>query len=73
MTVKNAEELKERIISAVSKSEGEIGIRDLYGTRFFCDIEISFDHRPAMLRTAWIIRSSEDFPRSTTSYTKTTL
>ncbi|MDX2076396.1 MAG: hypothetical protein SFZ02_08180 [bacterium] len=39
-----------------------------YGERYVIDFELTTSVGTAIIRTAWIIRFSEDFPRLTTCY-----
>lgn len=68
MTRADAGELKRLILASVPGTDCEVGAPDIYGERFLCDAEIRFRGRSATIRTAWIIRRSEDFPRLTTCF-----
>ena len=40
----------------------------VYGERYVIDFELTTDRGSATVRTAWMVRRSEDFPRLTTCY-----
>lgn len=39
-----------------------------YGNRYVVDFELTTDKGRALVRTAWMIRNDEDFPRLTSCY-----
>jgi len=41
-----------------------------YGVRYVIDFELTTDAGNAIVRTSWIIRNGEDFPRLTSCYVK---
>jgi len=41
-----------------------------YGARYVIDFELTTDAGTAIVRTSWIIRNGEDFPRLTSCYVK---
>lgn len=62
--------LKNSIMQALQVSEAsEIG-QDKYGTRFSADLSVTINHRSAVVRTLWIIKHDETFPRLITAYVK---
>lgn len=42
--------------------------KDEFGRRYHVDMRIEFSNRSAMIRTLWIVRSGEEFPRLTSSF-----
>jgi hypothetical protein len=64
----DAEWLKEKILDAVRRCDATIGESDEYGQRYIWDFECAKDQRKAIIRTAWIVRASENFPRLITCY-----
>ena len=64
----DAAELRRLILAAIADADCEPGISDIYGTRFHADLSISFKNRIGLIRTTWMVRASEDFPRLTTCY-----
>jgi hypothetical protein len=45
-----------------------VGISDIYGTRFIIDFELQWIEKVAIIRSSWIIRTSETSPRFLTCY-----
>jgi hypothetical protein len=64
----NASELKRLLLEALGHHEAVRGEPDFYGQRYVVDCKIVTDTGEAMVRTAWIIRRNEEFPRLTTCY-----
>ena len=62
--------LQEAIHRGLSKSEAIPGKKDQYGKRYIVDIKIRNLDKEAVVRTGWIIKKGEDFPRLTTCYVK---
>ena len=67
-TVKNAEELKAKIFECIDIAECRIGELDFYGQRYTADCRIRTEVGEGVVRTGWIIRRNEDFPRLTTCF-----
>jgi 3-phenylpropionate/cinnamic acid dioxygenase small subunit len=69
----DAEELRQAILKAILTAEAKEQQPSEYGRRFVVDFQLS---RPegslimstARVRTAWIVRNDEDFPRLTTCF-----
>ena len=68
ITSKDVEELRSAILSAVETQEAVQSERDEYGQRYVLDFPMSGSLGQAIVRTTWIIRPSEDFPRLTSCY-----
>jgi hypothetical protein len=69
----DAERLRQVILEAVLRADAIEQKPTLYGRRFIVDFEVSlpegkFILSTALVRTAWIIRNDEDFPRLTTCF-----
>ena len=62
--------LLDLIAVGIVTAESDVGERDDFGARFTTDIEIRVGGCVAVVRTAWIVRTGEDFPRLTTCYLK---
>ena len=45
-----------------------LGELDEYGQRYVIDFLLTWQNRQAKVRSAWIIRPDEDFPRLVTCY-----
>ena len=70
LTDQDASFLEEAILNALPESESVIEREDQYGKRYTVDIKIRNLEKEAMVRTGWIIKKDEDFPRLTTCYIK---
>lgn len=72
LTAENAEWLREQILKAVLSSEATGQTPSAYGRRFVVDFQAQrgtgYVITCAVIRTAWIIRNDEDFPRLTSCY-----
>jgi hypothetical protein len=68
ITAEDAEELREAILSAVVSADATPTERDEYGQRYFADFAMARQGKQAKIRTTWIIRSQEDYPRLTSCY-----
>ena len=56
------------LASARDKSNATPGEGDEYGQRYVLDFEVERFERRATVRTCWIVRTGEDFPRLTTCH-----
>ena len=70
ITDRDAEFLKESILKALKTSKAIPGKEDQYGKRYTVDIKIRNLDQKAIVRTGWIIKKNEDFPRLTTCFIK---
>ena len=68
ITAEDAEELKQAILSAVIIEEAVPTERDEYGQRYVVDFSMSRQGKEAIVRSSWIVRSGEDYPRLTSCY-----
>jgi hypothetical protein len=64
----DAQELKQAILSAITSEEALPTERDEYGQRFVVDFSMRRQGKEAVVRSSWIIRSTEDYPRLTSCY-----
>ena len=60
--------LREQILRVAHEADCRLARRTDYGQRFLIDFDVTFHDKTTRLRSAWIVRSSEDFPRMTTCY-----
>jgi hypothetical protein len=60
--------LREWLVDAAINSEASPGRKDAFGDRFIVDFVAQHKSRSATIRSIWIVRSGEDFPRLVTSY-----
>ena len=68
MTAADAAELREAILDAVLRVDAIETEPDEFGRRFVVDFALSHRGRTAEIRTAWIVRRREEFPRLTSCY-----
>jgi len=68
LTGQEAEFLKKAILNKLPVSEAVPAREDQHGKRFTVDIKIRNFDKEATIRTGWIIKKDEDFPRLTTCY-----
>ncbi len=69
-TIENAGTLAETLLNAILENDCEIRELDFYGQRYTVDCKITTDVGEAIVRSNWIIRRGEDFPRLTTCFVK---
>jgi hypothetical protein len=72
LTANDAERLRELIVEAILKSEAKEQEPSSYGQRFVVDFQVQWEQQLVVtlvtVRTAWIVRDGEDFPRLTSCY-----
>lgn len=68
ITAVDSEYLRAEILSAVLVNEASPSEADEYGQRYVVDFAMKNKGRTATVRTSWIIRTGEDFPRLTSCY-----
>ena len=68
LTIDDAKYLQDRLLEAVRENEAEIGKADEYGKRYIIDFEVEGHTGLGTVRSAWMIRTHEDFPRLTSCY-----
>ena len=68
LTTEDAEELRQALLSAVRMHDARIKELDAYGQRYEVDFSLSRGDRQATVRSSWIIRRGEAFPRLTSCY-----
>ena len=62
------QELRDALLSTVLLEEAFPAEEDEYGQRYMLDFEMSTEAGSASVRSGWIVRSREDFPRFTTCW-----
>jgi len=67
-TSDDADTLHELLLRAVLVHEAALGRRDEFGQRYTVDFPVSTTFGSGVLRSAWIVRPDEDFPRLTTCF-----
>ncbi len=68
LTANDAEMLREALISATITEEATLAEWDQYGQRYMLDFEIVTREASATVRSGWIVRHEEDFPRFTSCW-----
>jgi len=60
--------LRQKLLSIAKSEDCRIGRKTDYGQRYVIDFELIREGKTARVRSAWIIRKGEDFPRLITCY-----
>jgi hypothetical protein len=68
ITEDDSELFRRKILEGVGNGHCEEGESDDYGTRYSVEMSIEMNEMQATVRTGWIVRAGEDFPRLTTCY-----
>ena len=68
LTANDSEALRDAILLAILTAEAKMGEKDIFGQRYFVDFQIAGPITNANVRTTWIIRTGEGFPRLTSCY-----
>jgi hypothetical protein len=68
LTAAHADELRAALLAAARTEDATRGDRDEYGERYVLDFSMAGSAGQAQVRSAWIIRIGEDFPRLSSCY-----
>ena len=68
ITQDDAETLRRKILEGILRNNCLAGESDIYGARYSVDILIDLRGRRAPVRTTWIVKNKENFPRLTSCY-----
>ena len=68
ITAVDAPELQELLFHVSSHASAAVGRLDEFGQRYTIDFTLSTEIGTATIRSAWIVRPTEDFPRLTTCF-----
>lgn len=68
LSPRDAEWLRAKLLDIVSSEDCRLGRKTDYGQRYLIDFELSHDQRSAQIRSIWIVRKGENFPRLITCY-----
>lgn len=68
LAVTDAEYVREALLRAAATEEAVLTETDEYGARYQLDVTLSRGQRTARVRSSWIVRRGEDFPRMTSCY-----
>lgn len=64
----DAGQIRSILLEVVKSEDAQPGERDYYGQRYRLDFTLEWRGYTARIRSAWIIRSGENFPRLVTCY-----
>lgn len=70
LTQDRAENLRRMLLTAARDGEAAPGPADEYGKRYVVDFDVEHEGRTAVVRSAWIVRTAEDFARFTSCYVR---
>lgn len=65
LTIEDADELREALLRAALSEVAVAADRDRYGKRYVLDFDMETEAGTAAVRSAWIVRREEEFPRLT--------
>jgi hypothetical protein len=68
LQINDAESLRDILQTVVQTHEAVLGELDEHGQRYVIDFLLTWQDKQASVRSAWIIRSDENFPRLVTCY-----
>ncbi len=68
MGAEHAEELREVLLTAAVGAEAVLLKKDQYGRRYLIECPVSGPTGNGVLRSLWIVRQGEEFPRLLTCY-----
>ena len=68
MTAQHAEQLREAFLRAAENLEAKPGQADDYGQRYTIELQVEGPTGAARVRSGWIVRHDEDFPRFVSCY-----
>ena len=68
MSKNDAEGLRRALLQAAEFEDAVVGTEDDFGKRYVIDFQMEHDGRTAPVRSTWIVRIDEDFPRLTSCY-----
>jgi len=70
LTTNDAKLLSTKLKEVVSEVDSSFLSEDDFGIRYFVDFNMEVNKKKATIRSVWIIKSDEDFPRFVTCYIK---
>lgn len=68
LTAEDAELLREVLLRAALSEEAVVTDRDRYGKRYVLDFDMETEAGTATIRSGWIVRRDEEFPRLTSCW-----
>ena len=70
LTAGEAQELRDALLQAAIAEDAQPGFIDPYGRRYVVDFTMTRHGRAAEIRSHWIIRSAEGYPRLTSCHVR---
>jgi len=70
LTREDAEKLRSALLTAIREEKAEQLFEDEYGTRYCVDFQMDVASSRAEIRSVWIVRLDETFPRLVTCYVR---
>ncbi|RPI13538.1 MAG: hypothetical protein EHM58_18295 [Ignavibacteriae bacterium] len=67
---KDAHFIRDLILNAIEEKDAFFSFKDKFGERYYVDFTIKNENKSAVIRTCWIIKTGETFPRFTSCYIK---
>ena len=67
-SLSNFHDLRESILNEILENDAILTEINQYGTLYVVDVTVKNPPKQAKVRTSWIIRTDEDFPRLTSCY-----
>ena len=64
----DAEWLREKLLNIANSEDCRPGRKTEYGQRYLIDFELSHEQKSGQVRSIWIVRKGENFPRLVTCY-----
>jgi hypothetical protein len=68
LSAEHASVLQTALLAAAAGNEASSGERDGYGQRFVVEFTMEGPAGTALVRSSWIVRTGEEFPRLTSCY-----
>ncbi len=68
LTFETADELRQALLTAVQTNDATPIERNPYGQKYQLDFSLTRLNKTATIRSVWIVREAEDFPRLVTCY-----
>lgn len=68
ITERDADILRDTLLFVARSEEAQPALLDHYGQRYVVDFAMTVGVRQARVRSTWIIRTDEDFPRLTSCF-----
>ena len=66
--ISDTEALRDILLNVIRTEEATLGELDEHGQRYVIDFLLTWQNKQARVRSAWIVRMDEDFPRLITCY-----